>query len=171
MRVVRRCSFLWLILVGCAGAIQAQTASEALKQTTLQDLAFISGRWQAAGDNFLNEEHWSAPAGQSLIGMARMMKDGQTRLYELCVIEQTADGPVLRIRHFRAGMVSLEERPEQVTFQLLDFAKDRAVFEAQDKHARLIYHRTSPQELVVTLDRAGKDERRSTTDFKYRLAP
>jgi uncharacterized protein DUF6265 len=141
-----------------------------LSKVTVQDLSFMAGKWLGQEGGFDLEEHWSTPAGNNLIGMMRMARDGKASMYELCVIEQTATGPVLRIRHFRAAMVPREEKPEEITFTLVDFAKDKATFEAQDKHLKISYHRLSANELTISLDRAGPDGKRSVVDFRYKLA-
>ncbi len=145
-------------------------SADDLSKVTLQDLSFVTGKWLAQEGGFDIEEHWTTPAGNNMIGMMRMAKDGKASMYELCVIEQTATGPVLRIRHFRAAMVPREEKPEEITFALVDLAKDKATFEAQDKHLKIIYHRLSVNELTISLDRAGQDGKRSVVDFRYKWA-
>ncbi len=68
---------------------------------SLAKLKFLAGAWKGELDGDLVEEHWSEPAGESLIGMFRWVgKDGKVRLYELLSIKAEADGPTLRLRHF-----------------------------------------------------------------------
>jgi hypothetical protein len=155
---------LTTILVTAASA-RAQTISK----VALQDLSFITGKWQGTLGSTMIEEHWTAPAGDNMLGMFRMVRDGKASLYELNVIEQTAEGPVLRLKHFRPGLVPREEKVEEVTFTLVDCAKDKATFEAMDKHLKLSFQRVSANELTISLDRAAPGGKRSTTDFKFKL--
>ena len=158
------------VLVSVVLLSSISVKADDLSKVTVQDLSFMAGKWMGQEGGFDIEEHWTTPANNNMIGMMRMAKDGKASMYELCVIEQTATGPVLRIRHFRAAMVPREEKPEEITFTLVDFAKDKATFEAQDKHLKIVYHRLSANELTISLDRAGQDGKRSVVDFRYKLA-
>lgn len=162
--------FLLGLLLSAVLAGSVCVRADDLSKVTIHDLSFMAGKWLGQEGGFELEEHWSTPAGNNLIGMMRMAKDGQASMYELCVIEQTAAGPILRIRHFRAAMVPRDEKPEEITFSLVELAKDKATFEAQDKHLKLIYHRLSANELTISLERAGPDGKRSLVDFRYKLA-
>jgi Domain of unknown function (DUF6265) len=150
-------------------SIVTSADSDEVNKVTLKDLSFMTGKWQGKLGDSTIEEYWSFPSGDNMIGMFRMIKDGRASLYELCVIEQTAGGPVLRLRHFRAGLIPREEKEEEVTLALVGFVKDKATFETMDKHLKIIFHRVSPAQLNISLDRVEKEGKRSTTDFKYTL--
>jgi Domain of unknown function (DUF6265) len=166
---ITRISVLLCALLICVLSISARADADEVNKVTLKDLSFITGKWQGKMGGSTIEEYWSFPSGDNMIGMFRMIKDGRASLYELCVIEQTAGGPVLRLKQFRAGLIPREEKEEEVTLALIGFVKDKATFEAMDKHLKLIFHRVSPEQLNISLDRVGKDGKRSTTDFKYTL--
>jgi hypothetical protein len=140
-----------------------------LSKVSLADLSFISGKWQGSIGTSTIEEHWMAPSGDNMLGMYRIMKDGKGTMYELCIIEQTPNGPVLKIKHFNPGLVGWEDKTESATFGLIAFEKNKATFEILDKQSKLIFHRASAGELIVTLDKAGKDGKRPASVFKYTL--
>jgi Domain of unknown function (DUF6265) len=50
----------------------------------------------------MGEEHWGTASVDSLMGTFRFVRDGKGRFYELMLIEQTADRPGLRLKHFNA---------------------------------------------------------------------
>jgi predicted enzyme related to lactoylglutathione lyase len=60
----------------------------------LEAVAFLAGSWvRQDGDN-REEEHWTAPAGGLMVGMARMVKGGKATFFESLRIEKTARGIV-----------------------------------------------------------------------------
>jgi Domain of unknown function (DUF6265) len=126
------------------------------QDVTLQDLAFISGHSRGELDGGLADEQWSEPAGDSMMGMYRYVKDGKVQMYEMMAIEQTAKGPVLRLKHFNAGLDAWEDKTKVWNFPLVRFAPGDAVFETTDKAIRIAYRVTSPGVLEATLEHAGK---------------
>lgn len=62
--------------------------------TTIEAFGGMAGCWER-GDkvkNLLVSEQWMKPAGTSMIGMGRTVKNGKTADYEFMRIEQRADG-------------------------------------------------------------------------------
>src|ERR1700693_1960623 len=88
----------------------AEQTGRAPHRATLGDLTFITGLWRVDWDGGLGEEHWSTPSGDSMMGTFRFVKDGKSRFYEFMLIEQTADGLVLRIKNFNAGLMGGEDK-------------------------------------------------------------
>jgi len=141
--------------------------AEPTPSTALTDLAWIAGDWVgAAGDSFIQEQ-WSAPQGDDMMGMFRLVQDGKVVFYEFMTIRQEASGPVLRIKHFDPGLVGWEEKGESIVFDLQEIGDHRAVFETEKDGdpERLIFER-GDNELVITLEKPAKDTR---TPFRYRL--
>lgn len=66
----------------------------------LKSLAFLTGTWSGTMEGDPVEETWSAPRGDSIIGMFRWQHEGQTTLFELLAIKNEQGTPVLRLRHF-----------------------------------------------------------------------
>jgi hypothetical protein len=103
-----------LAVVLAAGTVRAQppapTADEAghAARATLADLQFIAGHGVGELDGGVIEEVWSAPRGDSMMGMFAFTKEGRARFYEFLLIERTASGPVLRLKHFNPGLIGWE---------------------------------------------------------------
>jgi hypothetical protein len=127
-----------------------------IQNVALTDFAFISGHNRGELDGGVIDEHWSEPAGDSMMGVYRYIKDGKVEMYELLVIEQTAKGPVLRLRHFNPGLVGWEEKGEVWSYPLARFAPGEAVFEGADKRIRISYRDAGHGILESTLERTGK---------------
>ena len=145
-----------LPIVALATALSAAPALSQgrapLRTAALRDVAFIAGRWGGEMDGGATQEWWSAPEGDGMMGMFRYVKDGRGVFYELMTIDQTADGPVLRLRHFGPGLVAWEEKDGATSWLLVELAANRAVFEMPDGGKRLVYHRVSEGAMTITLE-------------------
>src|ERR1700730_11825374 len=80
------------LLLVCSKGISIHT-SAARRAYDIADLAWISGDWQTPpGSKAQSEEHWTAPAGASMMGLSRTVTQGKTVEFEYLRIEQRADG-------------------------------------------------------------------------------
>ncbi len=87
-----------------------------------------------------------------MMGTFRFVKDEKGHFYELMLIEQTLDGPVLRLKHFNAGLIGWEDKAQVYSFHLVDSGKSFAVFELENKRSRLTYRALPKDELSVLLE-------------------
>jgi hypothetical protein len=152
---------LILVLSTCPlvfAAAAAQTMEEAPSHAQLAKLAFITGHWRGEMHGGVIEEDWSSSEGDNMMGMFRLVKDGEGVFYEFMTIEQAGETPVLRLRHFSQGLVAWEEKGEVEAYPLVELGEARAVFENEDSATRLIYECPSAETLVITLEKkkAGK---------------
>src|SRR5262245_66515155 len=92
-------------------------------------LAWMAGRWRGEADSTRLEEHWSAPAGDCMMGMFRAVRSGHVRAYQFMSLEQDEDGILLRVKRFDPGLVGKEDRDRSVVFRLTRTTGKEAVFE------------------------------------------
>lgn len=154
-----------------AEAEDAPDAPAPVKPPAIADFTWLEGRWIGTQGDATWEEIWSAPRGNCVMAMTRMVKDDKAGLYELNVIEQDADGIHLTVAHFAPGVKLWEsERDGSPRWTLVRHEGKRAVFE-NDKRAfprRMIYARTSKTTLTARLEgsRGGKPVQ---MEFNFRL--
>jgi hypothetical protein len=153
------------------GALLVLAIPAAAKEpvASLDQLAWIAGHWEGEMGGALSEEMWSAPSGDGMMGMWRLVMGGKVRVYEFLVVEQEASGPVLKFKHFNRGLVGWEEKDQALVLPLVKLTDAEAVFDNGDaaKPLRLIYKRPSAGELVVVLERMEKGKLEAT-EFRYR---
>lgn len=128
--------------------------------TSISELAWISGDWQtAAGGRAQIEEHWTQPAGGSLLGMSRTVAGGKTAEFEFLRIEQREDGI-----HYVAQP---KGRCPQTDFRLTRGTDQEAVFEnpAHDFPKRIIYRKTAEDALTASID-GGEGTKQMTFSFR-----
>jgi hypothetical protein len=150
------CALPVILLIGASFGQSSTAGSKSPQDVGLQDLAFISGHSRGELDGGVADEHWSEPAGDSMMGIYRYVKNGKVQMYEMMVIEQTAKGPVLRLKHFNAGLEGWEDKTQVWSFPLVRFTLGEAVFERPDKSIRITYRVAGAGVLEATLEHAGK---------------
>lgn len=142
------------LLLVLALSASAQTP---LATAKLADLTYFQGAWQGTFQGGPIETFWSAPAGGSLMGSLRMLRDGKIRLYEILVAEQTDAGVTLLVRHFQPGLVPQEEKDRPDRYVLIEQGPNRAVFEkVGGDPVRVIWERR-PNELLAVSRGTQKD--------------
>ena len=120
-----------MIAVAVLGAVLGRV-SQAPKPS-LADLAWMAGSWSGTQGPVQMEEHWTAPKGNSMIGMHRDVANGKTRLFEFLRIEQQGDQIVY--------LSMPNGRAPATPFPLTDVTGTRVVFEtpAHEFPQRIIY--------------------------------
>lgn len=149
-----------LLLVPAAFAADVRNVSE---------LTFLEGWWQMTEGDSWTEEIWTAPKSDSVLGIAREIRNGKTVFYEILAIEQDESGPVMKLRHFNHALIGWEDKESPVLLPLVSLTANEAVFERADKQVRLTYRRTAPDTLYAMLERT-KDGKKRTLEFTYKRA-
>ena len=160
-----------LMVLSGVSVVTAQNArnegEKPAAQVKLEDLSFICGHNRGELEGAIIDEHWSEVGGDTMIGMFRQIKNGKAQMYEFLTIEQTANGPVLRLKHFDPGLVGWEEKAQASSYPLVRWKPNEAVFERNDKGTRITFRATSKDTLEVDLERTGK----KTEVFQYAHTP
>jgi len=115
--------------------------------TTLADLSWIAGAWETApGAKRQSEEHWTAAAGATMMGMSRTVAGEKTVEFEYLRIEQRADG-IYYVAHPKA-------RCPATDFKLTRASAKEAVFEnpQHDFPKRIIYRKGADDSLTASVD-------------------
>ena len=126
---------------------------------TMSDLSWIAGDWQTApGGRRQIEEHWTAVAGGSMMGVSRTVSEDKTVEFEYLRIEQRSDG-IYYVAHPKA-------RCPGTDFKLTRASSTEAVFEnpQHDFPKRIIYRKTDDG-LTASID-AGEGSKAMSFVFK-----
>ncbi len=145
---MQRLCFLILL---CASQLPGAFAQTKSTGGNFSDIRFIEGHWQAMANGNTVEAVWSAPATDNIVGFIRMMKDGKINLYELFAFEQTGQGLVALVKHFKPGLIGVEEKEKSDRYQFVEAGKDRAIFEKQGESLRVLYEKRAKDQFVIAL--------------------
>ena len=128
---------------------------------SISELAWITGDWQTApGGRAQIEEHWTAVAGASMMGVSRTVVGDRTAEFEYLRIEQRADGNIYYVAHPKA-------RCPGTDFKLTRASATEAVFEnpEHDFPKRIIYRKTGDDALTASID-AGEGTKSMSFTFR-----
>ena len=154
-----------------SAGVFAQTSAPAPSRAVLSDLSWMAGRWIDDSGGNLSEEIWSAPSGDSMMGMWRYVSGGQVRIFELLTVSVEPTGIVMRLRHFDPELTAREDKGTPVELALVGWKPREAAFEGPAVGAgatgtvRLTYRRPSEDTLTSTLEKDGR-----TQEFTFRRA-
>ncbi|WP_020600879.1 DUF6265 family protein [Spirosoma panaciterrae] len=140
---MKKLYFLFCLLATLT--VQAQTS----KTGSLADVAFMEGRWQGTFNGGPIEAAWIAPVGDNLSGFMRMMKDNKVTMYEMLIFEQTSEGPIVLVKHFKPGLIGQEEKDKSDRYRFIEASPNRALFEKEDGSIRIIYEKRGANQLVI----------------------
>jgi len=162
-----------LVVGGIVGAAGVEASGEETPTKGVAALGWLAGDWTTQEGPLTWDEHWLAPRGDAVFAVSRMVssKDDTTRLCELTAIEQTAEGPVLRLRHFSRSLEPWKsEAAGPMTMKLAEQGERKIVFEAPERDfpKKLSYVREGD---VLTARLEGEQNGKPSEHvFKFTLA-
>jgi hypothetical protein len=148
--VARRIPILVVTLLMLATGLTAQNAED--RPTSLDDLAWLVGRWQGEGFGGVIEETWFPAEAGSMMGTFRLAHDGEVAFYEFMTITIEDGSPLLRLKHFNADMTGWETKDEVITFVTRYVKPDEVGFDG------LTYRLTSKDSLTIVVHTEGHGE-------------
>jgi rhodanese-related sulfurtransferase len=146
---------LSLVAIAAAATADAQPSG-------IQHVAWLQGCWESTSPERTIEEHWMAPAADSMVGMGRTVRGGKMVEYELVVIRE------------QGGQLAYEAHPSgqpSAVFLSGPVTDTTVVFEnpQHDFPKRVGYERGGPDRLLAWID-AGPDSERPRMEFSYKRA-
>ena len=177
---LRRVLLIWFLLLLTFSAIVANASPAErplLVATDIEDLGWLEGRWVGSMGESVIEEHWSAPEGNTIIGMFRLVKApaeggdaGAARIgfSEFWTVEPGPHGPRLFLRHFSPGLVGWEDKESPLVFEPVATGERSITWEVEkpEGKVRLAYRSPDPDTLIAELHEPDG----STPTFTYKRA-
>jgi uncharacterized protein DUF6265 len=147
-----------LTFIGHSSTADARSGPSA--RWTISELGWMSGGWQTdPAGRAVSEEHWTPPAGGSMIGMSRTLVGDRTVSFEFLRLEERGDSIYY--------MASPKGRCPATDFKLTRLSGQEAVFEnpQHDFPKRIIYRKNSEGGLTAIVD-GGEGTKSEKFDFK-----
>jgi hypothetical protein len=119
---------------------------------SIADLDWLAGCWISVGGEAGSGEQWMAPAGGTLLGVGRTVKNGRTVAHEF-----------MQIREIEPGKIAFIARPSgqaEATFPLTKAAEREVVFEnpQHDFPQRVIYRLDGEGVLRASIEGLSKGQ-------------
>lgn len=145
--------FILVVLLAANAFAQEKPAGNTIRlaegakrpAATIADAAWLAGHWTGEGLGGVSEEVWTAPAGGSMLGMYRLIRDGKPVFYELLTLVEENGSLVMKLKHFTAAMVAWEEKEKTVDFRLAAIQEGLLQFDS------LTFRRDSETEMTIYL--------------------
>jgi hypothetical protein len=131
--------------------------------TAIEKLRWMQGCWASLKGEPGSGEQWMAPAGGSMIGMSRMVRNGRTVAYEFLRIVEDEDG--------RVAYIASPSGQATTTFPLISVTDGEVVFEnpGHDFPHRVVYRKLADGGLLGRIEGTVNGEDRHV-DFPMRKA-
>lgn len=109
-------------------------------------MKWLSGCWASIDGDPGSGEQWMAPAGRSMLGVSRTVRDGTTVAFEFMRIVENEDGKVV--------FVALPSGQQPTTFEMISLSENEVVFEnpEHDFPQRVIYRLMSGNRLTGRIE-------------------
>ncbi|MDZ7764596.1 MAG: DUF6265 family protein [Melioribacteraceae bacterium] len=129
-----------------------------LSQNLIEKLNFLQGNWTSEKWGGIIEEYWSAPNGNTLIGMFRFIKDGELQFSEHFMVTEQNNTLTLKLRHFNPDFTGWEDQYSYVEFPLVNIEENFVEFDG------ISYQLTNENRLIILLE-MGDAEKIETEEF------
>lgn len=156
-------SLVFVLLLTFFGTQAAQN------KDSVKDLSWMAGTWTCQKWGGEMTEVWSAPNGNSVMGMFSHVKDGKPTFYEFMTFEKNADGMRFYLRHFNPKSVAWEDKSSPIVFSVSMPGQHEVVMEridSSESKTRLIYKLESPDRLNARLEKIA-DGKPQIESFDY----
>jgi hypothetical protein len=150
-----------LIAILLASASFAQNAPEPqtrrrtpgapIPTATIDEMAWLAGRWTGDGLGGRTEEIWSPPDAGVMMGMFRLIRDDKVAFYEFLTLRSGEQGLTMQLKHFNPDMSGWEEKKDFVEFLYVGREDNRYYFSG------LTFIRDGEDALTIYLALRGKD--------------
>jgi len=140
------------------------SATVLAQENQLSALAWLTGCWSPEGGEPGSMEHWLPPAGGSMLGVGRTIKNGKTVDHEFMQIRLSASGKLV--------FIALPAGQSEATFTAVSVTKNEVIFEnlQHDFPQRVIYRSVSGERLEARIE--GMRERKLRgIDFPMKRVP
>ena len=100
----------------------------------LADVSWLAGAWTGTAFDSDFEAVWTPPSAGSMVGLFKLMKDGEINFYEILTLSEDDGRLNMKVKHFTADFVAWEDRPDFVSFKLVGIEQDAVHFSGLSLH-------------------------------------
>lgn len=128
---MRTILIVFLMGIGSVSAQNTMQLSEGQESpsASLNNVAWIEGHWTGEAFGGTAEEIWSAPMGESMMFVFRLVNDNKVSFYEIGHIQQLGNSLILQLKHFDGNLKGWEDKIETIDFKLVKLEKNKVYFE------------------------------------------
>lgn len=160
--------YIYAMLLLAGSLLPAPVFAQDAAKGSFADIKFIEGHWKAtAADGRGIEAVWLGQDGDNMLGFMRMMNGSKADLYEMLSYEQGEQGLVSLVKHFKPGLLGLEEKENPNKYIFVEASKDRAIFQSTDGALRILYEKRSATQFAIARGSKENDKWTFTDLFVF----
>ena len=95
---------------------------------TLADVSWLVGSWTGTAFEGSFEEVWNPPSAGTMVGMFKLMKNGEVEFYEILLLTEEEGSLNLKVKHFNPDFSAWEEKHDYVNFRLVGIEENAIHF-------------------------------------------
>jgi hypothetical protein len=142
--------YVYIISLFISGLLPISAFAQTAAKGSFSDISFIEGHWKTApADGRVIEAVWVGPAGDNMLGFMRMMNGDKADLYEILAYEQSGQGLISLVKHFKPGLLGQEEKDNPNRYLFVEASKDRAIFQNVNGDLRILYEKRSSSQFAI----------------------
>lgn len=119
---------------------------------TLADASLLVGSWTGTAFGGTLEEVWNPPSAGSMVGLFKLMHDGEVSFYEILLLTEEKGTLNLKVKHFNADFSAWEDKKEHITFRFIKAEEDALHFSG------ISFYRISDDEMHAYIVMQSGDE-------------
>ncbi|HRF60634.1 MAG TPA: DUF6265 family protein [Fimbriimonadaceae bacterium] len=125
---------------------------DGMSEPKIEDLGWMTGRWECTVWGGIWEETWSDPKGGVMQSFARHLVDGKVAFLEFGTIEKAPSG----LTHFLM-LGSLTKEPKRAAFVCTSASRSEVTFEdpKNDFPSKILYKKVASDRMDCTLSGKG----------------
>ena len=163
-------SRIFLTLIACGAFALAASGgarpapadgAKGVDSAQIIDFAWLAGGWRARQWGGELEERWLAPAGGTMLGVSRLVRDGATPFYEFMRLEAGDGGATLTV-YVQGGAGT--------DFELTRMGEREAVFTNPGNDPSEIFYRAEPGGGLFAHIRGVRNGEEYTEPFRFERA-
>lgn len=129
---------------------------------TLADAAMLVGSWTGPAFGGTFETTWNPPSAGSMVGLFKLLKDGEVSFYEILLLVEEEQTLSLKVKHFSPDFTAWEEKEDYVKFRFIKAEESALHFSG------ISFYRISDDELHAYIVFRSGDEIREEKLVYYR---
>lgn len=141
-----------------------------VSKATLQQFAWLTGRWQGDWGPRVAQQVWMPPQSGVMVGVFQLTEDGKTLVVELYTIVAAPHGIELRVRHFTPTLTAWETNAPSV-LKLTSIDSKSMLFKNEDngqpKH--WLMKRTEPDTYIARFEIVPEKGEAQSAQITYHL--
>lgn len=128
----------------------------------IEQLAWLAGQWRLLKAGRITDEHWMAPAGGVMLGMARTVAKGKLLEYEFTQIREGPGGDLF--------YVARPSGQKEAAFKMSSLTANEVVFEnpEHDFPQRIIYTRQADGSILAAIEGPGPDGKTRRVEYPFK---